>query len=257
MTRRIALIALVACVAAVAPAQATSLSLEGTALRATLTDGTSLSGREWIGRELLLPIGNEVLGVRIDDVQEEAGLALYEMRAQDDAGEWNNICEPDANGEGGAIPLGGSWSDDGRFEPDAGKLALTCTSGVLGKCLRAGYRFWDPDAKALPRFQACTRLFRADYCGDGTGWTADGTLIDVYDDAGVQSPEPRSELAFEAGWSPAGAVSVHHTRVPANIGLDELLRRCPRLAAAPSGEDCTEDRSRRDGAILFNKSRER
>ena len=226
-------------------------------LRATLPDGTSLSGREWVGRQLLLPTGNEMLGVRIDDVQEEAGLFLYEMRAQDDAGGWHNICEPDAHGKGWAIPLNGQLSDDGRFDPDAAKLTLTCTSGVLGKCLRAGYRFWDPDANALQRFQACTRLYRADYCGDGQGWTADGTLIDVYDDAGVQSPEPRSELAFEAGWSPAGAVCVHHTRVPANIGLDELLRRCPRLAAAPSGEDCTEDRSRRDGAILFNKSRVR
>ena len=257
MTRPIALIALVACVAAVAPAQATSLSVEGSALRAGLADGTSLSGREWVGRQLLLPIGGDVLAVRIDDVQEAAGLFLYEMRAQDEAGEWINICEPDLQGKGWAIPLSGSVTDDGRFEPDAGRLTLTCTSGVLGKCLRAGYRFWDPDANALQRFQACTRLFRADYCGDGTGWTADGTLIDLYDDAGVQSPEPRSELAFEAGWSPAGAVCVHHTRVPANIGLDELLRRCPRLAAVPSGEDCTEDRSRRDGAILFNRSRKR
>jgi hypothetical protein len=80
-------------------------------------------------------------------------------------------------------------------------------------------------------------------------------LIDVYDDAGLQAPEPVSTLAFEAGWSPAGAVCVHHTRVPANIRLDELLQRCPRLGTAASGPGCTEDQARRDGAILFNKSR--
>lgn len=248
---------MVACAAAVAPAQATSLSLEATVLRATLADGTSLAGRDLVGRQLHLPAGDGVLALRIEAVREEAGLFLYEMRARDDDGEWHNICEPDARGEGWAIPLDGSLTGDGRFEPDARKLTLTCTSGILGKCLRAGYRFWDSNAKALQRFQACTRLFRADYCGDGQGWTADGTLIDVYDDAGVQSPEPGSTLEFEAGWSPAGAVCVSHARVPQNIGLDELLRRCPRLAAAPSGESCTEDRSRRDGAILFNRSRKR
>ena len=246
---------MVACAAAVAPAQATSVSLEGTVLRATLADGTSLAGRELAGRQLLLPAGGDVLGLRIEAVQEEAGLFLYEMRLRDDSGEWNNICEPDARGEGWAIPLGGHLAEDGQFEPDPQKLTLTCTSGVLGKCLRAGYRFWNAGAQALQRFQACTRLYRADYCGDGRGWTADGTLIDVYDDAGVQSPEPGSALEFEAGWSPAGAVCVHHTRVPANIGLDELLRRCPRLAGAPSGEACTEAEARRNGAILFNKSR--
>ena len=223
-------------------------------LRATLADGTSLAGRELAGRRLLLPAGDSVLALRIEAVREEAGLFLYELRAQED-GEWRNICEPDPQGEGWAIPLHGHMGEDGHFEPDPRKLTLTCTSGVLGKCLRAGYRFWDPDAQALQRFQACTRLYRADYCGDGQGWTADGTLIDVYDDAGVQSPEPGSDLTFEAGWSPAGAVCVHHTRVPANIGLDELLRRCPRLAAAPSGNACTEDEARRNGAILFNKSR--
>lgn len=238
-----------------------SASLQGTLLRATLADGTSLAGPQLVGRELLIPADGPSIVLRIAAVQEDAatpGLFLYEMRLQAAPGESHNLCEPDKDGKGWAIPLGGSLSDDGRFEPDAGRLMLTCTSGVLGKCLRAGYRFWAPDggveAGALQRFQACTRLYRADYCGDGQGWTADGTWIDVYDDAGVQSPEPDSTLEFEAGWSPAGAVCVHHTRVPANMGLDELLRRCPRLAAAPSGQECTEGRSRRDGAILFNRS---
>ena len=253
------LVASVACALAIAPAQATSLSLEATELRAMFADGTSLAGPQLVGRQLLVPVGDSALALRIDAVEEDAkapGLFLYEMRAQTVGGEWQNICEPDREGKGWTIPLGGHLAEDGQFEPDPQKLTLTCTSGVLGKCLRAGYRFWDPDAKSLQQFQACTRLYRADYCGDGRGWTADGTLIDVYDDAGVQSPEPDSTLEFEAGWSPAGAVCVHHTRVPENIGLDGLLLRCPRLAAA-SGAECTEDQARRGGAILFNKSRVR
>ena len=203
------------------------------------------------------------LPLRIKAVQEDPitpGLFLYEMLQPSHSEGWANICEPDARGEAWASPLGGFLDEDGRFKPDADRLTLTCTSGVIGKCLRAGYRFWTTggvtDPHALQRFQACTRLYRADYCGDGQGWTVDGTLIDVYDDAGVQSPEPQSALEFEAGWSPAGAVCVHHTRVRENIGLDDLLQRCPRLAAV-SGARCTEDQARRDGAILFNKSRMR
>lgn len=252
-------VASVACALAIAPAQATSLSLEATELRATFADGTSLAGPQLLGRQLTMPVGDGTIVLRIDRVEEDArapGLFLYEMRAQDDAGGWKNICEPDRDGKGWTIPLAGHMGEDGLFEPDVRKLTLTCTSGVLGKCLRAGYRFWERDAKSLQRFQACTRLFRADYCGDGQGWTADGTLIDLYDDSGVQSREPDSPLEFEAGWSPAGAVCVHHTRVPQSIGLDELLGRCPRLGAA-SGKACTEDEARRKGAILFNRSRVR
>jgi len=253
--------ALIASAVQSTPLSAPAIALQGTVLQATLADGTALAGRQLAGRHLLIPDGGDgLVALRIDTVQEDSvvpGLHLYEMLLQAPAGEWSNICEPDKDGGRWAIPLGGSMTDDGRFEPDSQKLTLTCTSGVVGKCLRAGYRFWTNggsiDPRALQRFQACTRLFRADYCGDGQGWTADGTLIDVYDDEGVQSPEPASTLQFEAGWSPAGAVCVHHTRVPENIRLDELLRRCPRLAAA-SGQACTEDHARRAGAILFNKS---
>jgi hypothetical protein len=240
---------------------APSLSVDGSLLRATFEDGRSLAGAALVGRQLRVPAGDRELTLRIQAVEEDRrapGLFLYDMALQAPSGEWSPLCEPDKEGRRRAIPLAGAVSANGLFEPDARKLTLTCTSGVLGKCLRSGYLFWKPggavDDARLAQFQACTRLYRADYCGDGQGWTADGTLIDVYDDRGLQSPEPGSALAFEAGWTPQGAVCVHHTRVPARIGLDELRARCPRLAAAPTGPACTEATARRAGAILFNKS---
>ena len=267
LVRRMHLVGLVACGMAFAPAQATgvswpSVSLRGTLLQVEAGDGTMLSGAQLVGRELLVPSGGTPpLALRIAAVERDTevpGLFLYQMLMRDDAGGWQPICLPDRDGRRRAIPLPGELRADGVFEADADKLTITCTSGVQGKCLRAGYRFWtaggEVDPQRLAQFQACTRLYRADYCGDGRGWTEDGMLIDVYDDGGVQARAPGAALAFEAGWSPAGAVCVHHTRVPGKLRLAQLLANCPRLAAAPSGRRCTEARARRLGAIAFNRS---
>ena len=35
-------------------------------------------------------------------------------------------------------------------------------------------------------FQTCTRMFRADDCGDGFGWTKNGHLIDILDAHNIQ-----------------------------------------------------------------------
>jgi beta-glucanase (GH16 family) len=53
--------------------------------------------------------------------------------------------------------------------------------------------------------EACVRLIRADFCGDGVSWTEDGTLINVYDDLGVQLDE--AEWGVEAAWSRDGRSS--------------------------------------------------
>ena len=57
------------------------------------------------------------------------------------------------------------------------RFSVTCTSGVIGKCVRAGYKPWKTAADGRPMWdyhQACTRLIRADYCGDGRTHTRDG-----------------------------------------------------------------------------------
>jgi len=47
---------------------------------------------------------------------------------------------------------------------------------------------------------------------------------------------------------------VAHTRIPENITLEQLGKRCPRLAAG-LGESCTEEAAAKLGAVLFNRSR--
>jgi len=109
----------------------------------------------------------------------------------------------------------GVWNESGARQD---RMALggavvdttySCTTGALAKCELLGYRPWTagPD-----QHQACTRMIRADYCGDGTAHTENGTTIDVFDVEGVQRPTNGDGLSFEAGWGPQGAICVSEPR---------------------------------------------
>jgi hypothetical protein len=97
--------------------------------------------------------------------------------------------------------------------------------------------------------QACVRMIRADYCGDGRPHTRDGTRIDLYDRLGIQRDEPVPGMSFEAAWGPGGALCVRHARLPDVLDLERLAAECPRLAAR-SGKACSED----EPALLYNRS---
>lgn len=97
-----------------------------------------------------------------------------------------------------AFPVSGRSLADGRLSADAARFELVCTSGAQGKCVRFGYS----PRQRLDAYNACVRMVRADYCGDGTSTTGGGTLIDAYDALGVQRSESNAEFAFDAGGSP-------------------------------------------------------
>ena len=83
-----------------------------------------------------------------------------------------------------------------------------CRGAVLAKCTEFGYRRWATatrcslgsgcsDVALAPIHQACTRMMRADYCGDGMPNTVDGHPIDIYDALGV-NVEEEPKWKFEA-----------------------------------------------------------
>src|ERR1041384_6381948 len=85
----------------------------------------------------------------------------------------------------------------------------------------------------------CTRLARADYCGNGIPHTRDGTMINVWDNLGspgpLQSPGgplPPTRTAFEAGWNTGGAVCLSHARWVQGGML--LAAACPTRLIPPS-----------------------
>jgi hypothetical protein len=168
---------------------------------------------------------------------------LYGLSQEDPAtGAWSDLCEPDPDGRRLGFPLAGAFTPDGRHVEAPGRFLVTCTGGAEGKCVRFGYKPWGRAADGTPLapyYQACVRLVRADYCGDGVGHTRNGTPIDLFDRVGVQADEPAPGMTLEAAFGPQGAACVRRTRIPDVLGMDALAAGCPRLAGH-LGEACDE-----------------
>jgi len=132
-----------------------------------------------------------------------------------------------------AIPLAGRWSyeegtaDGGSWIDDPAAFTFACDGYVLAKCVVAGYKPWK-EAKICSAsgkkahcekttlaasHQACTRALRADYFGDGTSHTVNGTVVNMYDGFGVRVDS--ADWPVEAEWNADGAVCVGHTRIAA------------------------------------------
>ena len=245
--------------AAAANVTVRSVAVEKAAFRVTLSDGRVLAQEQLPGTILVLGDGSGAQRrIRIDEVEREAKdpageIVLYALSEQDPgSGEWRNLCLPDAEGRRLGFPLAGAFTPDGRYEPAHAGVLLTCTAGAEGKCIRFGYKPWGfgPNKISLaPYYQACVRLVRADYCGDGIGHTRDGTPIDIFDTIGIERDESAPGMSFEAAWGPDGAVCVRRARLPDVLDSATLAAYCPRLAHA-IGETCNEAAP----ALLFNRS---
>jgi ADYC domain len=186
-----------------------------------------------------------VAGVEVDPRDRSRTVWLHTMEAQQADGSWRTLCAPGPDGRQQGFPL-----------TVGGRLEFACSAGALAKCVRFGYRPWadGPGGKSLAsQHAACVRMVRGDYGGTGEAWTSDGMSIDIYDAQDIQAPDMAPDQAFEAGWSPEGAVCVHHVRVKENTTLAALVAKYPQLEGR-TGEVCTEAFARANGAIVFNRS---
>jgi hypothetical protein len=172
---------------------------------------------------------------------------------------WKPLC-PSTDRDGltnRAIPVAGHWNDcqgagcGGKSSPDG--FTLGCTDvGAVAKCVqRFGYKPWAWVAESAggtshmqslaPYHEACVRMVRADYCGDGVSHTEPTgiTYIDDWDNLGVQTQTPAftdggAGFRFEAAWTPRGAYCVNLSRVGLDTSVPPALANCPQLAP-PSG----------------------
>lgn len=193
--------------------------------------------------------GDEVL-LRVDGV--EAGLSggtevlRYAVFYAAEGG-WAPLCGLDGAGKPVlAIPLSGAWDyrqgvpGGGDFLPGDDKFTFACEGYVLSKCVDMGYPPWaqgklcDTDGKhcttttLAPWHQACTRLMRADYCGDGVSWTENGTLVAAHDGIGIRLD--KNDWSLEAEWDEYGARCAVRDRIPTGVA--------PTCMAALETADC-------------------
>jgi hypothetical protein len=249
---------------AAAPAALHAIEADGTQFKVTLADGRVLRSRDLVGATLAVAVEGGVRRLRIEAVETDPGepargvppapqVFLHTLSVEAADGSWHNVCQPGPDGRRQAFPLAGRARADASIGPaEAGAFEITCTGGAQGKCVRFGYLPWGEGG--LDRYNACVRMVRADYCGDGRGTTRDGMNIDIYDDDRVQQADNNPAQEFEAGWTAAGAVCVRHVRVKENVSLAALVEMCPRLKGRV-GDICTEEEARKFGAGLFNRSK--
>jgi len=195
-----------------------ALWLEGSELVALTADGAQVRGAQLTGAEL--ESEGSPLRYRIEGVEPTGDVWHYQVSYLSQE-QWLPVCDGGAT----TIPVAGLWDyrqgvEGGGSRVDVpGVFTLACTDAALGKCVQMGYAPWRTAADGgslAAHHQACTRMLRADYFGDGRSFTKDGTTINVYDGIGVQVDT--ESWRFEAEWDEDGALCLEGRRRRQGLG---------------------------------------
>ncbi|WP_437588271.1 ADYC domain-containing protein [Sorangium sp. So ce1000] len=216
------------------------VTLNGTKLVGTReSDGAPVAGIDFVGADIEAVLDDlSSVTVRITNIAERSGITYYTVKYNAGPGLWVNVC-----GDGlDAIAMRGTWDTaTGAYSDDGSKFTFACQGAAIAKCAEWGYRGWTAEeecekgrceSRDLSYFhQACIRMVRADYCGDGVPHTQTGTAIDVWDALDIQSETECSGMSLEAEWTVGGAACVKHTRWKglggSNPDRDYILAHCP------------------------------
>ena len=215
--------------------QLNGVQLNGSQLSASAIDGTQsvMSGVALSGAVFTLtvteagaPVGYELKldSVYVDPLNPSGDVYLYDVSfRRPGATAWATLCKDGAGKGVPALLLSNYWDPSNGSRVDApGAITLACSNAALGKCVRWGYRPWATSTMCsdgvcrtvslADHHQACTRMVRADYCGNGTAHTVDGTPIDVFDNLAPQAQSRSTSWQVEAKWTPRGATCLGKTR---------------------------------------------
>ena len=225
-----------------------NMALAGASLAGTLPNGVRVSGSALAGAEIPGTLSNGagvILHIDGAVVGSDPDIELYDVSVR---AVGSKVSQPLCAAGVRAMPLSGSWDESagaptgGSHIEDPSVFTFACEGYVLAKCAEFGYAPWRSvtecaaggacASRSLSAFhEACTRLLRADYCGDGTATTRDGTRVDMWDDFGLQDDEEPA-WSLEAEWTTHGAACVDETRWPTIEGSgasvkDYILQHCP------------------------------
>jgi hypothetical protein len=172
--------------------------------------GTDYVGSTWTG---VLTDGKTV-ALRIDDAIPGSGnnadVWSYKVSVSAD-GNWRPLCLDKAGYGDSADTVGGSWNlargvpGGGAYHAGTPEFTIACRGSAIAKCVELGFKPWMGATRELA---SCVRALRADYCGDGTPYTVDGTLVNIFDAEGIQADA--ETWTPEAEWTPDGARCVSH-----------------------------------------------
>ena len=239
---------------------------QGTQLQGSVVASTRLGDVDLIGSTLCgMTADTRFVGTLSTGVPVELAVTQSELDASDPTGEtvlytvlmkrpggdtWESACSSDGMQDPRAIAVAGIWNATGAHVEKPGSFTFACVSGVIAKCVRWGYRPWQQvNGISLKDYhQACTRMARADYCGDGVSHTREGTTVAVFDNLGGSEEALAQGMRFEAVWTVDGAICMRRPRwrepVTAIVGSRPSAIRCEdRLRKLRSDSSDMEDSS--------------
>ena len=229
--------------------------LQGSMLQGSL-GRRELSGFDFTGVQLSGNLGSgQQVALRVDGVQQGSGSDsdVWSYRVSyfnATESRWDPICRKADGSPAGAIPVQGRWDyrqgvpGGGSRVDDPSVFTFGCEGAAIAKCVRFGYKPWKSASgvSLAEHHQACTRLVRADFCGDGASYTVDGQWVNVFDRSGVQ--EDTENWLVEAEWDADGARCFSaHTRAQRQV----------RCAESRKQAICGARQSFRHGALLMSE----
>lgn len=152
-----------------------------------------------VGLALATADGSEIQIVAAG-VDATVGGPVYQLRYRSKAtGVVSNYCE----GGEVAVPMQGTWTATG-YHRGGDNISFGCRDGTTFKCFTWGYVPGPLASDGWHAHQACTRMARADICGDGTPHTREETPIVIrdylvgYNDHPSDAPALRHATTFPA-----------------------------------------------------------
>jgi hypothetical protein len=189
------------------------ISINGNAFSAPAAGGGVLTGTDFVGATIGASLSDGTAAtLRIDSATTLGGanddVWAYGISLQTDQG-WARLCGDETDGSAKlAIPVQGTWNPTtGAWSDNGSQFSLACRKASVAKCVEFGYKPWDGFDN---EHRACVRMLRADYCGDGTPHTVNGTVINLYDNLGIQADT--ESWPVDAEWTPDGARCINHYR---------------------------------------------
>ncbi len=225
-------------------------------LQATTANGTINTFPE--GAPLVFQIGAPFNGqLRVYLYQDMPSYSAYVTEFAPEGRPWEPFCPHEyvgnINGElvdfvaEPMIPVGGAkWSGtNGDRIEDSRAITLSCRHDAVGGCVSWGYAPWDSvtfrgqTVSLLNHHQTCTRLKRADFCGNGVPHTTlnegtkKNTTIEVWDSAGIHAMGVQTLASMEAYWDVNGATCVNTDRFRTNDSTNSQFSMLADLHSCP------------------------
>jgi len=189
-----------------------------------------LSGKALKGTKIRFDVtetnkkGKKIKIKRVRELAPGSGILVYDIRLKVGQGSWVPLCHDSKGMPTEAILVGSVWSGEtaGRVhETSPDLVTFACRDAAIAKCVEFGYRPWaEAGGEPLSELhQACTRMVRADYCGDAISHTVNGTGIHVLDKVGIQAKDAGIDYVVEAEWGPGGATCLNavNTRIDGEV----------------------------------------